>query len=289
MANRRTVLQGRVAEVVFEPDTRTAVIGERCNALGYKAVREAVENDDLDVIVQRAIDQEAAGAHVINVNMVGTTVPEVDVLPEVVSLIANAVDAPVSIDFGDFDALEAALKVAPGRVLINSVNGEEQKLDPTLALAKQYDAALIAMTSDDEGIPMVSAGRLKVAGAIADRATALGVSVDDLVFDAICIGVATDASAGRETFATCQALRREFGANVVLGASNVSFGLPKRRTLDATYLAMAITAGVNVVLTDVTLPILKWSVLSADCCLGQDEHGIAYIQAFRAEKAEATA
>jgi len=281
----RTVLRGRSTVVEIEPGRQTCIIGERCNALGYRSVRESVEAGDYDLVAKRAERQIAAGADVINVNMVGMSVTERRALPQAVESIAAAVDAPLSIDFGDPDALREALRIVPGRALINSVNGESNKLEPTLELAREYDAAVIAMPSDNRGIPDSAGRRLETAERIVRRAADFGMSVDDLIFDAISIGVATDPGAGHVTFETCRLLRRELGANVVLGASNASFGLPRRRTLDAAYLAMAIASGMNVALTDPTLPVLKWSLLSADCCMGHDVYGGRYIQSFRAQQA----
>jgi 5-methyltetrahydrofolate--homocysteine methyltransferase len=280
----KTVLRGKGIELVIEPNQTTVMIGERCNALGYKSVRESVEQGDFDLVVGRARDQVAAGAHIINVNMVGMQIPEKEALPEAVKRIGDAVDVPLSIDFGDFDALEAALKVVSGRALINSVNGEESKLERTLEIAKKYNSPLIALPCDDKGVPSTAAGRLACAKKIIDRAASKGISVDDLIFDAIAIAVGTDASAGPTTFETCRLLRQEYGANITLGASNVSFGLPKRRTMDSYYLAMAIYAGMNVPITDPTLPTLKWAILSADTTMGYDEFGGNYIRQFRAEE-----
>ncbi|RIK83727.1 MAG: methyltetrahydrofolate--corrinoid methyltransferase [Planctomycetota bacterium] len=277
----KTVLRGRKREVELTPGKRTYIIGERCNALGYQAVREAVERGDWDLIASRAVAQVAAGADVVNVNMVGMQVPEREALPRAVERIAAAVDAPLSLDFGDLAALEAALAVVPGRALVNSVNGETKKLGPTLQVARRYNAAVIALLCDDRGIPDTAAGRLRVAEVIAQRADAEGFELGDVVFDGVCLGVGTNSTAGQTTLDTCRLLRQHLGANVMLGASNASFGLPRRRTLDAAYLVLAIGAGMTIALTDPTLPALKWSLLSADCCLGYDAHGLRYIRAYR--------
>lgn len=284
MKTARTILKSRTSELVIEPGAGTAIIGERCNALGYRSVRESVELGNYDLVVKRAVRQVEAGAHVVNVNMVGMSVPEREALPEAVRRIMEAVDAPLSLDFGDIRALGAALELAPGRPLINSVNGEAIKLEATLEVARHFDCPLVAIPCDEKGLPPTPEGRLAVARAMAGRAADFGISIDDLIFDAICIGVATDPDAGRTTFETCRLLRKELGANILLGASNVSFGLPKRRTLDAYYLAMAIGAGMNVALTDPTIEALKWAVLSADATMGRDEYGINYIGAFRQQE-----
>jgi 5-methyltetrahydrofolate--homocysteine methyltransferase len=285
MKKASTNLRGRSASVTIQPDAGTILIGERCNALGYRSVRESVEQGDFRIVVERAVKQVQAGAHIINVNMVGMNVPEKEALPEAVRRISAAVDVPLSLDFGDIDALVAALEVTPGRALINSVNGEAGKLEPTLEVAQRFNAAVVAIPCDESGVPPTPESRLEVSLKILRKAGEFGLSVDDLLFDAICIGVATDPGAGPVTFETCRLLRKELGANILLGASNVSFGLPKRRTLDAYYLAMAIGAGMNVALTDPTLEVLRWAFLSADTAMGYDEFGMSYIQAFRREEA----
>ena len=281
----KTVLEGRGGRVEIEPDGPTVILGERCNALGYRAVREAVAAGRWEEVVARAVAQEKAGAGILNVNMSGMGIPERDCLPEAVRRIGQAVGLPLSLDSGDPEALDAALRVAPGRSLINSVNGEEGRMEPLFALAKAHDAALVALLCEDGGIPKTPEGRLQVARRIVDRASAHGIPVDDLIFDPVCIGVATDPGAGPVLFETCRALRKEFGANLTLGASNVSTQLPRRRTMDAVVLAMAIGAGVNVPITDPTQPALRWTVLAADGCMGRDEYCIRYIRAFRAEEA----
>lgn len=285
-----TLLRGRVREVNIHPELPTVTIGERCNALGYKSVRESVEAGNFDLVVDRAVAQVAAGVEIVNVNMVGMKVSEREALPRAVELISAAVDVPLSIDFGDPEALIAALKVAPGRPLINSVNGEERKLGPILEIAAKFKCPLIALPSDEKGVPDSAMGRLACAKRMIERAATLGITTDDLIFDAICIAVATDMTAAKTTFETIRLMRAELGLNITLGASNVSHSLPKRKTLDAYYLAMAVMAGMNVPISDLTLPALKWAILSADVCTGTDEYGMRYIAGFREEeKAKLTA
>ncbi|MBN8216913.1 MAG: dihydropteroate synthase [Spirochaetes bacterium] len=284
------ILRGKAREVNIHPELPTVTIGERCNALGYKSVRESVEAGEFGPVVERALAQVAAGVDIVNVNMVGMKVSEREALPRAVELIAQAVDVPLSLDFGDPEALVAALKVAPGRPLINSVNGEERKLGPILEIAAQYRCPLIALPSDEKGVPDTAAGRLACAARMIDRAASFGITTDDLLFDGICIAVATDMTAARTTFETIRLMRKELGLNITLGASNVSHGLPKRKTLDSYYLAMAVMAGMNAPITDLTLPALKWAILSADVCAGTDEYGMRYIAGFREEeKAKAAA
>ncbi|MCZ7646138.1 MAG: dihydropteroate synthase [Planctomycetota bacterium] len=278
------ILKGRNREVSISSDDPTRIIGERCNALGYKAVKRAAEEGRLDEVARRARQQVQAGADAVNVNMVGTSIPEENLLPRAVERIAVAVDVPLSIDFGSLAALEAALKVAPGRALINSTNGEIRKLDPVLELAAKYRAAAIALACDENGIPPDAAARVRIVERILKRAETFGLGAADLLADTVCLGVGTDPSAGPVTFEACRRISGELGLNVVLGASNAAYGLPLRKYLNASYLALAIGSGMNVALTDPTLPELRWAILGADACIGRDEFCANFIRQFRLEE-----
>ena len=286
MSFATTVLRSRAKRLRIRPDRPAVIIGERCNTLGYRSMRSAVERGDFDFVAEQAVRQVEAGADIINVNMVGLDRPERELLPLAVRAIAAAVDVPLSLDFGDPEALKAALPLIEGTALINSVSGEEEKLKAVLPLMKEYGAAAIAMTCDDDGIPYSAQGRLAWRRKIVERAAAMGIEPERFIFDCIAMGIGTDETAGRVTFETMRLVRSEFGANITLGASNISFGLPKRRTLDAAYLAAAITHGLNCPITDPTNPQLKWSILAADAITGSDPLGIRFIKAYRAEEAE---
>lgn len=279
-----TIISSKSHRVRIAPNRKTVVIGERCNALGYKAVRETVARGQWDEVVNRAVTQYNAGAGIINVNMVGLDIPEKVLLPIAVTAIRSQVDCPLSIDFGDPEALDAALGKAEGRCLINSVSAEQEKMDEIFPIAKKHGAALVAMTADDDGIPYTPEGRLDCALKLLEEGEKYGLTIDDFIFDCIAIGVATDVGAGRCTMETMALIRKELNANITLGASNVSFGMPKRKTLDAYYLAIAIAYGMNAPITDITHPMLKWSILSADTVNGSDRLGMKYIKESRAEK-----
>ncbi len=279
-----TIISSKSHRVRIAPNRKTVVIGERCNALGYRKVRETVARGEWDEVVNRAVNQFEAGAGVINVNMVGLDIPEKVLLPIAVTAIRSKVDCPLSLDFGDPEALDAALGKAEGRCLINSVSGEREKMDQIFPIAKKHGAAMIAMTADDDGIPYTPEGRLKCALDILKEGEKYGFTVEDFIFDCIAIGVATDVGAGRCTMDTMQLIRKELDANITLGASNVSFGMPKRKTLDAYYLAIAIAYGMNAPITDITHPSLKWALLTADTVNGTDKLGMKFIKESRIEK-----
>jgi 5-methyltetrahydrofolate--homocysteine methyltransferase len=279
-----TIVSSKSHRVRIAPNRKTVVIGERCNALGYKKVRETVARGEWEEVVRRAVEQFEAGAGVINVNMVGLDIPEKVLLPIAVTAIRSKVDCPLSLDFGDPEALDAALGKVEGRCLINSISGEREKMDAVFPIARKHGAAMIAMTADDEGIPYTPEGRLKCARDILEEGAKYGFTVDDFVFDCIAIGVATDVGAGRCTLETMRLIRQELNANITLGASNVSFGMPRRKTLDAYYLTAAITYGMNAPITDITHPALKWAILAADTINGTDKLGMKFIKEARAEE-----
>jgi 5-methyltetrahydrofolate--homocysteine methyltransferase len=264
------------------------VIGERCNTLGSRLIRNAVAKGQWQVVVDRAVEQFEAGAGVIDVNMMGIeAIPEKVLLPLAVTAIRSKIDCPLCLEYGDPEALDLALGKAEGRCLINSISGEKEKLEQVLPIAKKHGAAMIAMTADDDGIPYTPEGRLKCALKILKAGEAFGFTIDDFVFDCIAIGLATDVGAGRCTMDTIRLVRRELNANITLGASNVSFGMPKRKVIDANYLAVAITCGMNAPITDITHDGLRWSILTADVINGTDRLGMKFLKEARREKREA--
>ena len=153
-----------------------------------------------------------------------------------------------------------------------------------MEIARKHGAAMIAMTSDDDGIPSTPEGRLKCAVKILEAGAGYGFTVDDFIFDCIAIGVATDVGAGQCTMETMRLIRKELGANITLGASNVSFGMPRRKSLDSNYLAIAIMCGLNAPITDITHPALKWAILAADTVTGTDRLGMKFIKESRMER-----
>ena len=278
-----TIVSAKSHRVRIAPGRKTVAIGDRCNTLGSKKIRDAVAMGAWDKVVEVARKQFDAGAQILDVNMVGMDIPEKVLLPMAVAAIRSSVDAPLAIDFGDPEALDLALEKAGGRCLVNSISGEQEKLETVMPIARKHGAAMVALLCDDDGIPATPEGRLWVANAILDHGTRFGFTLDDFLFDCIATGVATDVDAGACTLATIDLVRRELGANMTLGASNVSFGMPRRRAIDAHYLALAIARGVNAPMTDVTNEALRWAMLTTDAIMGKDKLGIRFIRETRKE------
>jgi 5-methyltetrahydrofolate--homocysteine methyltransferase len=275
----KTVLRGTKKEVVIQPDALTVIIGERINPTGRKKLAAALVAGDLEYVRREAIAQVREGAHVIDVNVGAAGVDEVDLLPKAVLAVAEVVDVPICIDSSSVEAIEAALAVCPGRPLVNSVNGEEEKLERILPLVKKYNAAVIGLTMDDKGIPNDPHARLAIAKKIVDRAEAIGIAREDVIIDCLALTMGADSKAGLVTLKTIELVRKELGNNITLGASNASFGLPEREVINAGFLAMAVYAGMNCPIVNPRKSRLALAV--ADLVLGRDDYAMNYLRAYR--------
>jgi 5-methyltetrahydrofolate--homocysteine methyltransferase len=220
---------------------------------------------------------------VLDVNVGAASVDEVKMLPQAVQLVQETIDLPVSIDSPNPDAIAAGLRAAKGRALINSVNGETHKLKAVLPLAAEYGAAVIALCMDDNGIPATPEARLRVAENILKEAQAVGLKLEDILFDPLVMAVGADHRAGAVTAETARLLRANLGCNMTAGASNASHGMPDRDMINAVWLAILIQAGVNAPIAN---PLLNGLAIRAvDLMLGYDEWGMSYIQTYRAKAA----
>ena len=275
----QTVLKGPSSEVIISPDHPIVMIGERINPTGRKAFSAELQAGDLSRIPRDAQAQFEAGAPVLDVNVGAAGVDEVVLLPQAVRLVQETVDVPVCIDSANPEALEAGLKAAKGRALVNSVNGETAKLKTVLPIVAEYGAAVIALCMDDNGIPKTAEARLAVAANILDEAAKLGIEPEDILFDPLVMAVSADHTAGAVTIQAARLIREEFGCNMTAGASNASHGMPEREILNTVFLALLAQAGVNAPICN---PLKNGlAVRAIDLMLGHDEWGMGYIQAYR--------
>ena len=276
----QTVLKGTTREAILDTEGQAVIVGERINPTGRKKLAAALQAGDMTLVLESAAAQVAAGAEVLDINVGVPGLDDVAMLPRVVSVVAEAMGVPICIDTPNPDALAAALKVVPGKPLVNSVNGEEASLRSVLPLVKDRGAAVIGLTMDDNGIPMDAESRVKVAGKILERAAKLGIPAADVIIDPLVLTVGADSHAGMVTLATIERVRKEFGASINLGASNVSFGLPDRHTINQAFLALAVGRGANCLITDPGK--LAGIIRATDLLLGRDEYAARYIAYFRA-------
>jgi 5-methyltetrahydrofolate--homocysteine methyltransferase len=279
-----TILKSVKKTVVISPEKPTVLVGERINPTGKKRLAAALAEGNLDIVRKEALAQVKAGADVLDVNVGAAGIDEVDLLPKAVRLVMETVAVPVCIDSADVDALRAALAVhremAPeGKPLINSVNGEEDRLEKVLPLVAEYGTAVIGLAMDDEGIPNTSERRLAVARKIVGRAEALGIPRQDVVIDCLALTVGADSQAGVISLGAMRMVREELGVNMTLGASNVSFGLPDREVINWAFLAMAIQNGVNCPIVDAGA--VRPAILASDLLLGRDDYAMRYIKDYK--------
>jgi len=289
MENLVTVVASKAKTVEISRDHPTVIIGERINPTGRKKVLAALEEGNFDIVRQDALDQVAAGAHILDVNAGVPGADEPALLKDLMNMVMEVTDVPLCIDTADPEALAAALSVYEGKALINSVNGEERSLDAVLPLVKEYGAAVIGLCMDDDGIPESAEARLKVASKIIERAGKLGIEPKDIVIDPLALTMGADSSAGKLAFDTIKLVVEKFGVNITMGASNISFGMPDRKFINSTFIAMAIHAGLTCPITNPLVPEVSTAILAADLSMGRDDFGMRWIQAYRARQKAAEA
>jgi len=280
-----TVLQSRSKTVTIGHDQPFCVIGERINPTGRKKFAEELRGGDLSTVVVDVETQVEAGADMLDVNAGIPLVDEAELLAKMLTLIQEHTDLPLCIDSSVVEALEAGLAVYEGKALVNSVTGEDDRLEEILPLVAKHGAAVVALANDETGIPETPQQRLEIATKIVRVAGDYGIKPEDIVIDplAMTVGAATDAVT--ITLETIRLIREHLGVNMSLGASNVSFGLPDRHALNAAFLPMAMEAGLTSAIMS-TAPVVVESVRAADLLLGHDEWGMRWIAAHRARKAK---
>ena len=269
-------------EVIIGDDQPTVLIGERINPAGKKRLAEALKAGNLEIVRREALAQAQAGADILDVSVGTFGVDEVTLLPRAVQTVIDTVDIPLCLDSAVPEALDAALKVYKGKALINSVTGEEHSLAKVLPLVKKYGAAVIALVQDEKGIPKDSERRVAVAHKVVERAEAAGIAREDIIIDCLAFAVGADPSSGPAVIEAIRKIKAELGVNLILGASNVSFGLPDRNLLNNAFVVMAVAAGVTCLIVDVAK--VRPAVLAADLILGRDKRARRYIEAYRQRK-----
>ncbi|MFM7210456.1 MAG: dihydropteroate synthase [Actinomycetota bacterium] len=285
-----TVLSSAKASVTIGPDQPFCIIGERINPTGRKKFQEQLRENDLSAVEIDVRDQVAGGAMMLDVNMGAPLVDEAKLLGEAVTLVQSITDVPLCIDSSVVEALEAGLAAYQGKALINSVTMERDRIELILPLVKRYGAAVIALPNDEEAIPEDPHRRLELAKQLIGIATdEYGIPVEDIVVDPLAMPVGADHTLAYKTMEAIHLISSEIGVNTTLGASNVSFGMPDRHTLNAVFLPMAIQAGLTSAIMDSRTPQIVTAVKGADLMKGNDEWGANWIAAHRAKQAAAGA
>jgi 5-methyltetrahydrofolate--homocysteine methyltransferase len=282
-----TVLRSRSREVVISIDRPFVIIGERINPTGRKVLAAEMKDGKMDRVRSDAIAQAAAGAHMLDVNAGIPALDEAELLVAAITAVTEVCDLPICIDSSIIEALEAGLAAYEGKALVNSVTAEEERLERILPLVKKHGAALIGMANDETGISMVPTERLALARRIIERASDYGIPQQDIIIDPIAMTVAADPTCGLITLETMRLIRDVLGNNMICGASNVSFGLPDRASVNAAFLPLAMNAGLTCSITNPLVLEVRRAVLAGDLLLGHDEYAMRWIASYRAEVAAA--
>jgi 5-methyltetrahydrofolate--homocysteine methyltransferase len=281
-----TVLESRSKTVTIGHDQPFCVIGERINPTGRKLFSEELRGGDLSTVAADTIAQVEAGADVLDVNAGIPLVDESELLKDMLRVVQENADVPICIDSSVIEALEAGLSVYEGKALVNSVTGEDERLEEILPLVAKHGAAVIGLANDETGIPETPQQRLDIARKIVSAAGDHGIPPEDIVIDPLAMTVGADTTAVTVTLETIRLIRDELGVNMSLGASNVSFGLPRRHSLGGAFLPMAMAAGLTSAIMSCAREVVD-SVRAADLLLGHDEWGARWIATHR-ERVAAT-
>ncbi len=277
----QTNVRSTSKEVVIGPDQEMVIIGERINPTGRKKLASSLESGDMSLVQAEAVRQVEAGAQILDINVGVSGGDERSLMLEALAAVGEVTDVPLCIDSANPKVLAAALEVYKGKALVNSVNGEEAKLKEVLPVVAEHKAAAIALTMDDKGIPTDLSSRLRITENIVNEAAKLGLAQEDIVIDALAMSVASDDQAGKTVLEAMSQIKTRFGLNQTIGASNISFGLPDRRSVNTVFLAMAVVCGLTCPITDPTVWDIRRTLLIVDLLRGHDEFAMNYITAYR--------
>ena len=274
------------ATTVAETDA-VRVIGERINPTGKKRFQQALREGDIDYIVLRGVEQQDAGADILDVNVGLPGLDEPEMMRRTVRALQAAVDLPLQIDSSDPKAIEAGLRACCGKAVVNSVNGKAEVLETVLPLCKKYGAAVVGLCMDENGIPQDWRGRVAIARRILDAALAHGVAKEDVFIDCLTLTVSAQQEQAVETLRAVRAVKEELGLHTVLGVSNISFGLPARETITRSFLTQAMYAGLDLPIVNPNQSAMMDAVAAFRVLSGQDRDSEDYIRRFAAAPAEA--
>lgn len=276
-----TIVSSASKEVKIGFDEPFVIIGERINPTGRKLLAAEMKSGDFSRVEKDAISQVNAGAHMLDVNAGIPLADEPALLAKAIKIVQAVTDVPLSIDSSIVAALESGLSVYQGKALINSVTGEEDRLETVLPLVAKYGAAVVAISNDETGISEDPDVRFEVARKIVNRASDYGISHEDVVVDPLVMPIGAINSAGKQVIHLVRRLRNELKVNTTCGASNISFGLPNRNGINASFLAMAIGSGMTSAITSPLHPEVMQAILGANVMMGKDPHCSNWISCYR--------
>jgi 5-methyltetrahydrofolate--homocysteine methyltransferase len=284
-----TVVSSSTKSVIIGSDQPFCIIGERINPTGRKVFQEQLRAGDLSAVELDVHAQVAGGATMLDVNMGAPFIDEPEMLAKAIKLIQSISDLPLCIDSSVFEALEAGLAAYEGKALINSVTAEDERMEMILPLVKKYGGAIIALPNDEFEIPESPERRLELVDHIVQTATdKYGIPIEDIVIDPLAMPIGADSTMVVRTLETIQLIVEKYDLNTTLGASNVSFGMPDRHTLNSVFIPMAMQSGLTSAIMDSRTAQIVTAVRAADLMKGNDEWGASWIAAHRAKIARAS-
>lgn len=269
----------------IEIGKRPVVIGERINPTGKPAFKEALRHSDTDYVVKEAISQEEAGADILDVNVGLPGIDEAECLCKSISVIQAVCPLPLQIDTSDAVAMERALRIYNGKAMINSVNGKEESLSTVFPLVKKYGGVVVALTLDEKGIPKRAEDRVEIAKKIISRASSYGISPKDIIFDPLAMAVSADREAALETLRAVKMIN-ELGCHTALGVSNVSFGLPRRDIINASFFTSAMSLGLSAAIINPRSAEMMTAYRAYLALSGYDGDFSGYISLFEQERSD---
>ena len=284
-----TVLKSATKTVTIGHDQPFCIIGERINPTGRKQFQMQLRENDLSRLVIDVEQQVNGGADVLDVNMGVPLTDEPALLGRAITMIQSLTDLPICIDSSIIEALQVGLETYQGKALVNSVTGEDDRMDLVLPLIKKHGAAIIALPNDETGIPATVAERMAITEKIIRKVEQYGIPLDDLLIDPLAMPVGADPDSVKITLETIHSIREKWGLNMTLGASNVSFGLPYRHAINAAFLPAAMSHGLTSAVMDARTSIIVEAVRAADLLLGLDPWGANWISRFRSLEASKAA
>ncbi len=265
------------------PVDTVRIIGERINPTGKKLFKEALKKHDLDYIMRQALEQTSAGAEILDVNVGLPDIDEKEMMIAAVNAIQSVTDAPLQIDTTELPVLEAALRIVSGKPIVNSVNGEEEKLNTVLPLVKKYGAAVVGLTLDERGIPKTAEERVAIAEKILNRALEYGIPKQDVYIDCLTLTASAEQDGVAETLKAVRMVTEKLGLKTVLGVSNISFGLPNRELINSTFITMAMNNGLTLPIMNPNIASMTGAVRAYRLLSGYDRHGVNFIENYGAE------
>jgi 5-methyltetrahydrofolate--homocysteine methyltransferase len=288
-----TIVKSPTQTVLIGPNEPFVIIGERINPTGRKKLASEMMAGDFSRVVSDALAQVKAGAHILDINAgVPSAEPhkvEPELMVRAIEIVQSVTDLPLSIDSSVVPALIAGIKAAKGRPIVNSITGEEERMEAILPIVAEYNLPVIGICNDENGISYDPLVRLQVAKKIIARAESYGIKREDVLLDPLAMPVGAVNTAGRDLFQLVRMIREELGCNTVCGASNISFGMPNRHLLDSIFVPMAIAAGMTCAITNPINQQVRHAIYAADVFMGNDESCMNYLMAMRAAAAQAAA